>query len=128
MALLYFAAVLLAPANRPPGLPRTSDLFITRELHTPQARGCMGFAASIKSTQRGQRGRVEVVYVQNPPTPTTLIVSTGATQKLAPPSWRLLMSASPSSGTSGWSGVRSVGEPLPGCLPGDSQGNRDLVP
>jgi len=28
----------------------------------------MGIAASIKSTRRGQRDRVEVVYVQNPPT------------------------------------------------------------
>ena len=26
------------------------------------------------------------------------------------------------------SGVRLVGEPLPGCLPGDPQGDRDLVP
>ena len=30
-------------------------------------------------------------------------------------------------GTDG-SGVRLVGEPLTGCLSGDSQGNRDLVP
>jgi hypothetical protein len=52
-------------------------LFITRELHSPKALGRMGFAASIKSTQQGQRDRVEVVYVQNPPTLTTLVVSTG---------------------------------------------------
>jgi hypothetical protein len=49
-------------------LQKSRTLFITRELHTPKALGCMGSAASIKSTQQGQRDRVEVVYVQNPPT------------------------------------------------------------
>jgi hypothetical protein len=41
---------------------------------------------------------------------------------------QLLMSPWPVERAIGRSGVRLVGEPLPGCLPGDSQGNRDLVP
>ena len=105
-------------AVEPPIGIEPDDLFITRELPARKALTWPASAASTKAIQRGQHDRTTIVYVQNALTPTLFGVSTDAVQSR----WR-----DGGAGTDG-SGVRLVGEPLPGCLPGDSQGDRDLVP
>jgi hypothetical protein len=49
---------------------RTVDLFITWELHTHKALDWPAIAASAKTTQPDQNDQTEVMYAQNPPTPT----------------------------------------------------------
>jgi hypothetical protein len=60
------------------------------------------------------------------PRPNPLAVSTRLIKKRVPPSQHL--SKTNRVGLCDHSGMRLVGEPLPCGLPGDPQGDRDLVP
>jgi len=59
-----------------PACPATDDLFITREFHTRKALNSSASAASTKATQPGQPDQIEVMYAQNTPTRTPLVVWT----------------------------------------------------
>src|SRR5664279_3343663 len=60
---------------------RTDDLFITRELHTRRALNWLASAASTMATQQGQHDQTEVMYAQNAPTRTPLVVWTCAVER-----------------------------------------------
>jgi len=62
---------------------RTDDLFITRELHQRKSLSHPASAASTKPTQQGQHDQIEVMYAQNTPTRTRLVVLTFALKDIA---------------------------------------------
>jgi hypothetical protein len=59
-----------------PASPPADELFITREFHTREALNSSASAASTKATQPGQPDQIEVMYAQNTPTRTPLVVWT----------------------------------------------------